>query len=116
MSGTSAANRLRTRAAATTARRLLAAGNWAEFQNAREISRLPDRPNSDEGRYANAAAQSRRKDLHSRVEGTGLHTLARSKGKCIGRSGVGGGLCRAARGRRAGREGVVAFNLLAIRR
>src|ERR1039458_1928310 len=56
ISGTSVANRLGTRTAAAPARRLLAAGNWAEFQDACEISRFPNCSNSDEKRHTNATA------------------------------------------------------------
>ena len=54
--GTSARGRLRTRTAATAARRLVAAGDRAQFQNPREISRFPNCANSDEERHTNAAA------------------------------------------------------------
>ena len=107
-SGTAVANRLGTGAAATAARRLLAAGNWAEFQDACEISRFPNRSNSDEKRHTNAPAQSGGKGLHSTVEGASLHTLARSKGKCIGWPVVGARLRRTARRRSIGRECLVA--------
>jgi hypothetical protein len=85
VSGTSVANRLRTGAAATAARRLLAAGNWAEFQNAREISRVPNRSDSDEERHSNAPAQSRGEGLHSAVERPGLYTFGPSTSGCAGR-------------------------------
>jgi hypothetical protein len=57
------ANRLRARAAATPAGRLLAAGNWAELQNAREIRGLPDRSDSDEGRHTKCASIEQRAAL-----------------------------------------------------
>jgi len=45
-----------------------------EFKNTCEISRFPNRSDSDEKRYTNAAAQSRGQDLHSAVERASLYT------------------------------------------
>ena len=90
--GASAANRLGSRVAATPARRLLAAGNWAKLQNTREISRFPNRSDSDEGWQSNAPAQGRGEDLHSTIEGTGLYPFGRSKGDLVDRPFIGAGL------------------------